>query len=261
MNKQNWFYVFLIFAVIMVFCYAFYYFFMRIENNRSEEIIRKIEEKSQTSVKLSETELSNYLKIVPLKREISNVRDAYSSTYTSIEEIDETTLLNMVYDNMLINENLFHKDTSNIPVENIDYYVLKSDYETTFKNQLEKMYHLTRIPDNIYIHVEPYNDYYIHKKETPTNKIQKISELVSYKANLKELVIFENASFVYNNEIYNKPTIDSLVYTLTEEDGLYLSLDKLKSKVSNYATKYKHIYRWNERKNSYYWYSTELANN
>ena len=263
MNKQNWFYVFLIFAVIMVFSYSFYYFFMRIENKRSEEIIRRIEEQSKTSVTLSDKEIERYLKIVPLKSEINtDTIDAYTNDYVPVEKVDITTLLNMVYDNMYKDGSEFKKDTSSINIENVDYYIKKEDYETLFKTELEKMYHLTKIPDNIAIHVEPYNEYYIHKKDnTNANKIQKISELVSYKASLKELVIFENASFVYEGKIYNKTTPDSLVYTLTEEDGIYLSLDKLKQKASNYATKYKHIYRWNDRKNTFYWYSTEIANN
>ena len=259
MNKQNWFYVFLIFAVIMVFCYSFYYFFMRIENKRSEEIVKKIEERSKTDVKLSEIELERYLSSVPLKSIIDDsINDAYTKKYSSVEEIDENTLLDMVYNNLKTGNNEFNKDVQNIPLDNIDYYIKKEEYENIFKNELEKMYHLTRIPDNITIHVEPYNEYYVHKIKDNENKVQKISEIVSYSANLKELMIIEKASFVYDNKVYNMTNNDSLVYTLTAEDGVFLSLDTLKNKVKNYATEYKHIFRWNERKNSYYWYSTQV---
>lgn len=260
MNKQNWYYVFIIFAVIMVFCYSFYYFFMRIEDKRSEEIIRKIEEKSKTEVKLSEVELKRYIESVPLKGKIDDsINDAYTKNFSSIEEIDETTVLNMVYNSLNFEEKSFKKDIQSISLENIDYYIKKEEYESIFKEELEKMYHLTRIPDNIAIHVEPYNEYYVHKiNNNNEDKVQKISEIVSYSANLKELMIIEKASFVYDNKVYNMTNNDSLVYTLTAEDGVFLSMDVLKKKVKNYATEFKHIFRWNERKNCYYWYSTQV---
>ena len=164
----------------------------------------------------------------------------------------------MVYNNLDTGNNEFNKDVQNIPLDNIDYYIKKEEYENIFKNELEKMYHLTRIPDNITIHVEPYNEYYVHKIKDNENKVQKISEIVSYSANLKELMIIEKASFVYDNKVYNMTNNDSLVYTLTAEDGVFLSMDVLKRKVKNYATEFKHIFRWNERKNCYYWYSTQV---
>ncbi len=273
--KKNGIYLSVIFILLIVIGiggYSYYNYVKKVQQNsikNSNETKENNENVENQEVKISDSEIKDYLNIIPLSLHVSNEeeKDPYIGEYITVDDISKSVLYSRVFKEMKRIENDIYLDCESYGSVKDFKDILKKYYnisnpvyqnEYGYESQGKEEYRFEYMGSSV---VEYNNKLYKCDNSGADNINSKINKIVDYKILDNNLIITEKVGLVYKN-IYENDTLLDILSTSNPNNKVTIvsdeeqALEYFNNNLDKFKT-FKHTFK--KSGSGYYYFSTELS--
>lgn len=233
----------------------------KIEENIDKEIVHKSDEKKKENKKLTDSELQNYISMVPIKHDASILKDAYDGDEIDLENVSKDVIYANIFD---LTEKTSERPNSGVNGYNPSQFkecVTISNFNTNLKNN----YNLNGTADEFNYPagtVYKAENYYCNYIGAGITEFKKYNKILKYEYSDEDLIIYEKAGFATNGLgqgvlITKTSNYEESPITKVGVEAWTDAENYVKSNIDNFNT-FKHSFE--KINGKYYWHETEIEN-